>query len=535
MEPVRQGRSWMTSLKRALAPLQPLATMISTASVMSGIVPLMQAALRTGSPTVMIFGLAFTSMMAFTIALSLADIASGFPNVKGGLIEYSRRLAPPKLSRISSWMVGWLHFCALVTGATSYAFSFALFGTTVIELSTGIVPSRSVTVFIRILVSILYGTISAFNITVDFASVMWHIIGPILILMTIATSVKNPPSARWVFTHFENQTGWSSPFYVVLLGLTQGAFTTAGYDTPIHTLHNIKNAAWRVPREILSGLLASFITGELLILTLLFGVNNIDAILNPTISGTASVEIFVHLVGSIGVACILLIFMGTFFFSGQDVLIACSKIGHELAMKDVFPKSEFLSHVGPRGQPARMAWLCTSISCGIGILYLGNKTILQTLTSAVAIELNLVYCAPVALRLFYPSPIRFHPGSFSLGRWGRLLAAVAVSWSVICVFTFSLPNYHPISIDNMNYASVLFLSTIGLALGYWFYSARHWFEMDRPPASSPENKSENEAKINTEQRKLPVAVISEGCLQEKDLEEIESWLDRLERDLHLMK
>lgn len=62
----------------------------------------------------MVFGFAFASMMAFTIAVSLADIASGFPGVKGGLIEYSRRLAPEKYSRLSSWVVGWLHFFAFV-------------------------------------------------------------------------------------------------------------------------------------------------------------------------------------------------------------------------------------------------------------------------------------------------------------------------------------------------------------------------------------------------------------------------------------
>ena len=95
--------------------MQALATTITVTSVMSGIVPLTQVALTSGGPVMMIFGFAFASLMASTIALSLAEIASGFPNVKGGLIEYSRRLAPEKYSRLSSWIVGWLHFFAFVS------------------------------------------------------------------------------------------------------------------------------------------------------------------------------------------------------------------------------------------------------------------------------------------------------------------------------------------------------------------------------------------------------------------------------------
>ncbi|KAF9104832.1 hypothetical protein BGX29_001173 [Mortierella sp. GBA35] len=102
---------------------------MTVTSTISGIVPLAQTTLSSGGPVVMIFGFFFVCMMTATIALSLTDMSSGFPGVKGGLIEYSRRLAPPRLRRISSWTVGWLHFSAFVTGSSSAAFAFALFST----------------------------------------------------------------------------------------------------------------------------------------------------------------------------------------------------------------------------------------------------------------------------------------------------------------------------------------------------------------------------------------------------------------------
>lgn len=73
------------------------------------------------------------------------------------------------------------------------------------------------------------------------------------------------------------------------------------------------------------------------------------------------------------------------------MLKACSQIGQELAVSGAFPRSEYWAKVVEGeggGQPVRMGWLCTGISCGIGLLYLVNTTVLQALTSAVAIELK---------------------------------------------------------------------------------------------------------------------------------------------------
>lgn len=251
-------------------------------------------------------------------------------------------------------------------------------------------PQRWVTVLIHIAVSIAFGLINAFQINIDMLSVAWHFMGPIVVLITIAASNKDPPSISWVFTHFENQTGFRNTFYVVLLGLVQGSFTLTGYDAPIHTAYNMPNAAWQVPQGILYGFLVSFFMGEVLILTLLFGIKGQDlaSILNPVVSGNASIEIFVRLISRAGTSCILVIFIGTFFFCGQGILKTVSEIGHELATKGAFPRSEYLAQVGPQGQPARVGWLCVSISCFIGILYLGNTTLLGAMSSAIAIEMK---------------------------------------------------------------------------------------------------------------------------------------------------
>ncbi|KAF9104833.1 hypothetical protein BGX29_001174 [Mortierella sp. GBA35] len=295
--------------------------------------------------------------------------------------------------------------------------------------------------------------------------------------------------------------------------------------------------------------------GTILIITLLFGINDIDAIINPTISGVSAIEIFAHLIGQFGTTCIL-----------------------ELAVSGAFPKSAYLSQLTPQGQPARMGWLCSCISCGIEVLYLFNTTALQALTSAVAIELKeayhlLVYAIPIALRIFYPNPTLFQPGPFSLRTLRGPNSVIAILWAVLGVFVFTLPGIYPITLENMNYVGVLLLSSLVMILGYWYFSARYWFDLDREregPASkslSPYLSEKQEGAKSTRSAgsgigagvggegaageeglcgmsrpsalEARAAVVSEeidlaGC-DDKDLDEIEHWLEHLERDLRSLE
>lgn len=113
----------------------------------------------------------------------------------------------------------------------------------------------------------------------------------------------------------------------------------------------------------------------------------------------------------------------------------------------------------------------------------------------------------------------------------------------------------------MNYASILLLGTAGLILGYWYFSARQWFSLDLGRGGSG---------LVCGSEKVPTTVSSVGCggrgaeagvgvrrfgggglcgmsrpdgldlegvgdCDDKDLDEIEHWLDHLERDLRSLE
>ncbi|KAG0238732.1 hypothetical protein BGW42_002598 [Actinomortierella wolfii] len=363
--------SWLESLKRFLAPVKPIATTITMASVITGIVPLSQEGLITGGPVLMIHGFAITGFMVMMVALSLAEVASSFAGVRGGVVEYVRRLAPPghPWQRIGPWIAGLLHF------------------------------------------------------------------------------------------------------------LAYGGFTLTGYDAPIHTEYNTPDAARKVPQAIIFGVMAVITMGEVLILTLLFAITDLDVVLEAKGTGIAGLEIFLQLLGKGGCMAMLVIFLGTFFFCAQGVLRAASAIGHELATFNVLPRSDYFAKLNKREQPGRVGWLISSISSFVGLLYLFNSTALIALTSAVAIELTLVYTLPPFTRLMFPDPgrTRVPAGPFCLGRWSKLVNILAVTWAGFITVIFCFPTAYPITIETMNYSSCLLVITLAFIFGYWFYSGRHWY------------------------------------------------------------
>jgi hypothetical protein len=77
----------------------------------------------------------------------------------------------------------------------------------------------------------------------------------------------------------------------------------------------------------------------------------------------------------------------------------------------------------------------------------------------------------------------------------------------------------------MNYSSLLFFSTLGLITGFWHYSAKHWFDLEQPSGTEKKNS------IMIHESDLSGGQSTEELVDEKELDEIENWLDNLERDL----
>lgn len=61
-------------------------------------------------------------------------------------------------------------------------------------------------------------------------------------MITLVAKAPSHQSPKFVFTEFNNDSGWTSTAYVTVVGLLQAQFTLTGYDSSAHMSEETKNA-----------------------------------------------------------------------------------------------------------------------------------------------------------------------------------------------------------------------------------------------------------------------------------------------------
>lgn len=62
----------------------------------------------------------------------------------------------------------------------------------------------------------------------------------------------------------------------------------------------------------------------------------------------------------------------------------------------------------------------------------------------------------------------FQPGPFHLGKFSYAINLWAVVWTAFASVIFILPNYLPVTAENMNYACLILGATFIFAVSYWY-------------------------------------------------------------------
>ena len=93
-------------------------------------------------------------------------------------------------------------------------FGAALFLNALLDIQWGFDTRPWHTIVLLAAILVLHGLLNSFGVRLvallNNVSVWWHIIGVLLIVGVLAFAPSHHQSASFVFTHFVNNTGWSS-------------------------------------------------------------------------------------------------------------------------------------------------------------------------------------------------------------------------------------------------------------------------------------------------------------------------------------
>jgi amino acid permease (GABA permease) len=481
-------------LRRHMSGFSNFAVSFTIISILSGCLTLYGYGLNTGGPVLIVWGWPIVGLFTLLVGLAMAEVCSSFPTA-GGLYYWAAKLAP-KNGAAWAWFTGWFNFLGQVAVTAGIDFGAAFFLNALLDLQWGFDarPWHTIVLYAGILV--LHAVINTRGVRIiarlNDISVWWHLIGVLIIVGVLAFKPSHHQSAKFVFTHFVNNTGWGSTFYVALLGLLLAQYTLTGYDASAHMTEETHDAARSGPRGIINSIIVSVVAGWVLLIGLTFAIQSYDSA-TGTATGVPPAQVFIDAVGDTGGKLLLLIAIGAQLFCGMASITANSRMIYAFSRDGALPASNVWHRINPRTHtPTNAVWLGATGAFILGLPYLWNATAYAAVTSIAVIGLYVAYVLPTFLRLRRGAD--FEPGPWHLGRWSRPIGTIAVVWVVFITVLFMLPTASPITATNFNYTVIAVVVVLGFAGIWWVVSARKWFTGPKVQGS-PEELAAIEAEL----------------------------------------
>ncbi len=469
-EQVLTRLGYAPELARRMGGFGNFALSFSVISILSGCMTLFAFGLNTGGPAVMMWGWAFVGLMVLFVGLALAEVTSAYP-VSGALYFMASRLGGPRWGHYT----GWFNLFGLLGGMAAGPYGSALFIGAWLNLSFGFSPTPAKTFAIFAGLLLLLAVMNLFGVRLvsllNSISVWWHLAGVAAIVLALVFIPDHHQSAGFVFGEFTNNTGWSNPWYVGLLGLLLAQYTFSGYDASAHLSEETLRAQTAAARGIVHSILWSWIVGFVLLAGMLYAIQDYNGtISSPT--GVPPAQIFLDALGRTAAEVLLLMVIIAQIFCANAGLASASRMVFAFSRDGALPFSQTWKRLNPRTKtPVNAVWLAVAVPLVLAAPSLYSTTAYTAIVTINVIGITPAYVIPIYLRL--RTGRNFRPGPWQLGRWSKPIGWIAVIWVPFVTVLFCLPSVSPITVDTFNYAPVALAAVLVLAWVTWHWGPRH--------------------------------------------------------------
>lgn len=452
-------------LHRRMSRSDAFAVPFSTTSVLTGIPAMLGIAMVLGGPGPTVWSWLVGGLFVLCLAYSMGEVCSAFP-VSGALYFWSAQLAV-KYKRFWSWMTGWLNALGQIAGTAGATYSMALFVGAFAQFKWGIAVSRHGTFAIFLALLLLCTLLNSFAVrTVMWAnrtSVVIHVVGTVLIAGALIAVPAHHESTHFVFTTIVNETGQHN-WYVWLLAPLTLMYTKTGIDAPGHMSEETERATLNAPNAMVKAVLWTYLLGTLLLLALLFGVQNYTAEASGSF-GVAPASIMVDALPNWLATLLIIWLLAGMFFCIVACMTATSRQFYGAGRDRVFPGGAWLHYTSPRTKaPVRAVWAAAALMALVGLPAYWTYYGFTAITSVATTALFGSYAIPVFLR--WKAGKRFTPGDYKI-RAPRVVAGMGLVYVVLAAVTVCLPTGFPITASNFNWAAVM--------IGGWLLVLMLWF------------------------------------------------------------
>lgn len=507
-------------LFRSMGGFSNFAISFSIISILTGAVILYDYGLAWAGTAAVLIGWPLITIFVVAIAASMAEVASAYPTA-GGLYYWASRMK----NKEWGWWTAWLNLIgqfAIVAGI-NYAAAGFLNATLITPLLSnlgvdfqntstffGILNGQLVTMGILMLIQLALN-IAGINLValLNQVSVWWHIVIVAAVVILVFLAGKPDESGLTLFAvqpldtagSWNNDLGFVNLAYgpaisyplvlAFFFSLLQANWTYTGYDASAHVAEETVGARIASAWGIFLSVAVSAVVGFIFLLALTTHLPNLSALFPTSLDdantysqyyfggGVAVIEILRYNLGQIGdlLSAGIAIAMA---FCGLSSVASAGRMLYAFSRDDGLPGAGWLKKVSHRYRtPANSLTAIVVVSWlfSVAAFIVGTGTAIVIITAISTIFLYAAY--GVVIYLGATTQGWLSERVWSLGRWSKPIAWIAVAWILVLMVLFSWPTSGNISWPFM-------VGTVVLLLVYYFGYAKERFQGPRSMGDTAE-------------------------------------------------
>jgi amino acid transporter len=468
---ILHGMGYAQELLRRMHGFSNFAISFSIICILAGGITSFPVGLNSVGGASIGLGWPIAACFSLIVALGMGQIASAFPTA-GGLYHWGSILG----GRGWGWLTAWFNVVGLVTvmsavNVGTYSLFVGFFGTPL-----GFDPSANPILWQTLIVTIITITQALFNhlgigVTTKLTDFSGYLIFAVAILLTGALLFYAPThdwSRLWTFTNLSGDPGggvWprsENTFYLFLVGLLLPAYTVTGFDASAHTSEETIDAPHSVPRGMVRAVLYSALFGYLMLIAMVVAIPDLAA------GAAKGWNVFFYMMdtvlpGGLKLALYVGIWIAN-YLCGLAIVTSVSRMFFAFARDGGLPFSDALKQVSHRHRvPATAIWT----SAVLGILFTVYTPVYSTIVVVCVIFLYVSYVLPIAAGLVAHGKTWVKMGPWSIGKWYKPVAALAVVGCLGIIYIGVQP-------PNDKALSVLGITLVATAI-IWFGVERRRF------------------------------------------------------------
>lgn len=434
--------------------------------------------IQSGGPMLIVYGIIIIAFISYCIGITLSEMSSAIPSA-GGQYVWTRVLSPKKYSSILAYLCGSFAWAGSLFTSASMALSIAneIMAFWVMMHPDHVIKKWQLFVIYQLvnLFLILFNCHGRYLPYIANGALYTSLFSFVVITVTVLVCSRgNYQPSSFVFTEFENNTGWSSSGIAFIVGLINPNWSFSCLDSATHLAEEVFNPARDIPIAIMGTVTIGFCTAFCYSIAMFFSIHNLDEILNSS-TGVPIYDIYYQALGNrAGAIClgtlILLTACGCTISSHTWQARLCWSFSRDNGL----PFSKYLSIVDPKAGIPLNAHLFSSFWVAIlGCLYLVSDAAFNSMVVGCIIFLLLSYIVPTLCLLFRGRNNIKH-GPFWLGPLGLFANIVTCFWTLFALVFFSFPSFMPVTAGTMNYVSVVIVIYLLWTLIYWWFPVKGW-------------------------------------------------------------